>query len=517
MASQLSSPLARIRYYTHFFTVEPFSPRITGILFNYIGEYIEKVWFQERGSKPRLIPGKIYASRTVDNREFRLHMGQLKGFLDALSRHGVDESLIEFVNMERYKPRAYKFKLTPEKTLRDYQMEARDFALDSDDSSFNSSLISIPTGGGKTVVLCSIAEAVGQNVAIAVLPRYMEKWGGDLVENLCLKKKDIMMVTGSKQLKGLIHMAKCGTKPPFVSVLSLVTLQGFFDTYEKDPKLCLEEYGAIPQDIWKLLGIGLVGIDEAHEHLYSVFRLTLHLHGPKFVALSGTMLSEDVFVEKIQKTIFPHSVRYDKVKMKKYIKLIPMAYEFQDIRRSRIRTSSFGRTTYSQVEYEKSIIKNPYTLSNYLAMIKDVVDMGYIDDKKDGDKLAIYCGTIDMCTRVTNYLKSFYKDLDVRRYVEKDPYKNVIEADIRVTTIISAGTALDIPNLTRVISTNNISSHKANYQLLGRLRELKDREVKMYYLYCEQVPKHVQYHQNRMELYEDRVASIHCLKLPHKL
>jgi hypothetical protein len=171
----------------------------------------------------------------------------------------------------------------------------------------------------------------------------MEKWGGDLVENLCLKKKDIMMVAGSKQLKGLIHMAKCGTKPPFVSVLSLVTLQGFFDTYEKDPKFCLEEYGAIPQDIWKLLGIGLVGIDEAHEHLYSVFRLTLHLHGPKFVALSGTMLSEDVFVEKIQKTIFPHSVRYDKVKMKKYIKLIPMAYEFQDIRRSRIRTSSFGK------------------------------------------------------------------------------------------------------------------------------------------------------------------------------
>ena len=866
-STQNIAPLARIRYYTHFFTVEPLSPRVIGVLFNYLQEYIEKVWFQERGSKPRLIPGKVYASRTVDNREFRLHLGQLKGFLDALLRYGVDDSMIESIYMPRYTPKNHKFKLANGRELRDYQLEAREFAINSGDIDFNSSLIAMPTGSGKmaplsslikipggwatmgsmkvgtevvawdgttttvkgvypqgikdnyritfsdgrtaeaggehlwriftadrspvwrvvdtkemmrlktttnsrvhiqlydpkgesdipedlpldpyilglmlgnggmtgigityttqdqctvdkinynlnpfgievvkgvrynyrfrkmkdyqgtemetghmlakikklglyglpsfekkipeiyldasrsqrlalvqglldtdgttgkrgnisfcttsiimarqfqylirslggicymsskiphytyngerkigrrayilsvryktpnelfqverkrqrvsdtnqyseglklrvdkveligqeemqciaidhpdhlyvtndfvvthnTVTLCGVAESIGQNLAIAVLPRYMEKWGGDLVENLALKKKDIMMVSGSKQVKGLIHMVKHGEKPPFATIFSLVTLQNFFDTYEQDPKLCLEEYGCIPQDIWKLLGVGLVGVDEAHEHLYSVFRLTLHLHGPKLVALSGTMLSEDFFIEKIQKTIFPHSVRYDKIKMKKYIKLMPMAYEFADMGRYKIRTSSFGRTTYSQVEYEKSILKNPHLLHNYISMIKDVVDMGYIDGKMEGDKAAIYCGSIEMCTRVTNYLKQCYPKLDVRRYVEQDPYKNVIEADIRVTTIISAGTAVDIPNLRTLINTNNISSQKANIQTLGRLRELKDRDVKMYYLYCEQIPKHVQYHHQRMELYEERVASIHCLKLPHKL
>lgn len=772
----------RIRYYTHFFTVEPLTPRITGVLFNYLQEYVEKVWFQERGSKPRLVPGKVYAGRTQDNREFRLHRGQLKGFIDALMRYGVDDSMVESIYMDRYKPTTYKFRLVNGRVLRDYQLEALGFAVNSGETDFFSSLIAIPTGGGKeqslnslikipggwatmgsmkvgtevtawdgttttvkgvypqgikdnyritfsdgrtaeaggehlwkvyyddkeavitslqirgllsvgkecyiprfipgeeieidlpmaasvigiqlgnvcntedakdrkipveylnasrtqrydllrglmvaghyaesvdyayfrcsseqlakdfqylvrslggmaklsrdelsgiykvdlinpegftfwdwvkphiyntvidaggklqissieligqeemqciaidhpdhlyvtndfvvthnTVTLCGIAESIGQNLAIAVLPRYMEKWGGDLVENLGLKKKDIMMVSGSKQVKGLIHMVKHGSKPPFATIFSLVTLQGFFDLYEQDPKLCLEEYGAIPQDIWKLLGIGLVGVDEAHEHLYSVFRLTLHLHGPKLVALSGTMLSEDHFIEKIQKTIFPHTVRFDKIKMKKYIKLIPLAYEFQDMRRYKIKTSAFGRTTYSQVEYEKSIIKNQLALGNYIAMIKDIVDMGYIDKKMEGDKLAIYCGSIDMCTRVTNHLKRCYPHLDVRRYVEQDPYKNVIEADIRVTTIISAGTAVDIPNLRCLINTNNISSHKANFQVLGRLRELKDRDVKMYYMYCEQIPKHVQYHQQKMEIYEDRVASIHCLKLPHRL
>lgn len=753
---------------------------MVGVLFNYLQEYVEKVWFQERGGKPRLIPGKVYASRTVDNREFRLHLGQLKGFLDALMRYGIDDALIESINMPRYTPKVHKFRLVDGRELRDYQQEALKFATNTSDVDFNSSLIAMPTGSGKcqnlnslvktpggwakmgemhigkeviawdgttckvvgvypqgikeeytvtfedgrkasacgehlwevyhgeveevlttlqiqdllsqgvacsiprfipgeevevddsfsastfgihianmctrqdasercipeeylnlgrtqrydllrglivaghydtgeeiyfqasslqlakdfqylvrslggiarlsesyseqegiilysvhvdklwdwlrhasynkvidqggklritsieyagqaemqcisidhpdrlyvtndfvvthnTVTLCGIAESISQNLAIAVLPRYMEKWGGDLVENLGLKKKDIMMVSGSKQVKGLIHMVKHGTKPPFATIFSLVTLQNYFDTYEQDPKLCLEEYGCIPQDLWKLLGVGLVGVDEAHEHLYSVFRLTLHLHGPKLVALSGTMLSEDIFVEKIQKTIFPHSVRYDKIKMKKYIKLIPMAYEFSDMRRYKIRTSAFGRTTYSQVEFEKSILKIPQLTHNYIAMIKDVLDIGYIDGKMEGDKAAIYCGSIDMCTRVTNYLKQCYPKLDVRRYVEQDPYKNVIEADIRVTTIISAGTAVDIPNLRCLINTNNISSQKANIQTLGRLRELKDRDVKMYYLYCEQIPKHVQYHHQRMELYEERVASIHCLKLPHRL
>lgn len=345
----------------------------------------------------------------------------------------------------------------------------------------------------------------------------MEKWGNDLVDNLGLKPKDIMMVTGNKQVKGLIHLASAGKKPPFATVISLTTLQGFFDLYEQDPKLCLEMYGCIPQDLWRILGTGVVGVDEAHEHIYSVFRLSLYLHGPKLVALSGTMLSENEFIDKIQKTIFPHGIRFNDIKMEKYIKLIPLAYEFANLRKANIRTSEFGRTTYSQTAFEKSIIKNKYVLDNYLEMIKDSVDFLYTDTYQKGDKLAFYAGTIDMCTRITNHLKRCFPKLDVRRYVEDDPYNNVIEPDIRVTTIISAGTAIDIPNLTTVISSVSISSHKANLQLLGRLRKMVGRDVRMGYLYCEQIPKHVQYHQQRMELYEDRVASIKCIKMPHRI
>ena len=73
--------------------------------------------------------------------------------------------------------------------------------------------------------------------------------------------------------------------------------------------------------------------------------------------------------------------------------------------------------------------------------------------------------------------------------IVNDPYENIIEPDIRVTTIISGGTAIDIPNL-RTLILNNIKSPVANLQTMGRLRDLQNRDVKFYYLYSEQIAKH---------------------------
>jgi superfamily II DNA or RNA helicase len=119
-----------------------------------------------------------------------------------------------------------------------------------------------------------------------------------------------------------------------------------------------------------------------------------------------------------------------------------------------------------------------------------------------------------MCTEYTKVLKDRYPDLDVRRYVEDDPYENIIEADIRVTTVQSGGTAIDIPKLRVAIMTVSIDSPVSNLQALGRLRELKDRDVKFYYLYCVQIPKQVQYHRNRKLLFEPKVASVVELHYP---
>jgi superfamily II DNA or RNA helicase len=174
---------------------------------------------------------------------------------------------------------------------------------------------------------------------------------------------------------------------------------------------------------------------------------------------------------------------------------------------------SYGTNSYSHVEFEKSLMNNKECLHNYMLLIDDMVKQGYLDDYQKGDKLVIFAATIKMCDRILHYMKSKYgKTFDIRRYVEDDPYENAIDADIRITTVQSCGTAIDIPKLRVAILTTSIQSPVSNLQALGRLRKLPDRDVKFYYCYCEDIPKHKDYHLKKMELFDDRSASIKELK-----
>ena len=508
-----------ITHYTHFFTIKTTDKNVLNGLYKVVDKYTERVWTEAPNRKPFFLGGNIFAGRVVDNSEFRLLIGQYDEFMRSCMHCGVLPDRFVETHADIYVPQPHDYALTKEKSLYDYQDRARMFSLDAVMKRPFSSLIGMPTGTGKTVTLCSIAASVKKRFAVAVLPKYMEKWGFDIASNLAMDPKEIMLVSGSSSLAGLIELVK--TKPhkaPHTIVLSITTMRLFIEAYSEDPELCAKDYGCIPQDIWSVLGIGLVGIDEAHEHLHEIYTLISHIHGPKLVALSGTMLSERGFESMVQKTIFPYSIRFNDIKMKKYIKAFQLMYSLSKDHFSKIKTTERGRSTYSHTAYEKSIYKHPDLLRNYIQLIKDTIQTEYLDQYKPGDKLAIYASTIHMCSILTNAIKKWVgHKLDVRRYVEKDPYENVIQADIRVTTIIKAGTAIDIPNLRVVITTVSVSSHKSVIQLLGRLRELKDRDTRMYYLYCSQIKKHMEYASSCRDLVQDRVISIKTIKVNQEL
>ena len=97
--------------------------------------------------------------------------------------------------------------------------------------------------------------------------------------------------------------------------------------------------------------------------------------------------------------------------------------------------------------------------------------------------------------------------------MEDDPYENAIEADIRVSTVLSGGTAIDIPNLRTALMTNSIQSPVSNLQALGRLRQLKDRDVTFSYMVNFHIPKQVDYHNRKKELFADRAVSFKELRV----
>ena len=211
--------------------------------------------------------------------------------------------------------------------------------------------------------------------------------------------------------------------------------------------------------------------------------------------------------------MFPHFKRYDKVKMKCYITSHACVYHIMNFAISGIQTTEWGQTMYSQVAFERSILSKRHKKlrEQYLRMIADLTEEAYISRYVEGDKLAIFVGSKAMAEEVVAALKIRYPHLDIRTYLQENDYSDLLDPDIRVTTILSAGTAHDIPNLRSAIMTINIDSPVANLQTFGRLREMKHREkdndVHFYYLYCSSIPKQVEYHENKLKLLADRVLS----------
>lgn len=363
-----------------------------------------------------------------------------------------------------------------------------------------------------TVTACGTAAELGERWIIAVLPKYAKKWAKDLDDNLDVGPKGIMVVEKTTQLRGLIDMCKTqGTKklPPTI-VITLSTLRSFYELYREDADECVENMGCAPWELGRILKAGMLTIDEAHEHINTVFLTSMYLHGLKFVSLSGTMRTEDAFQERVQNIVFPQIKRYTQVKMERYIDVEFISYGFDPQILPRIRYQAFGRTDYNHPTFEASIMKYPAVLNGYLNIITDLLDFDYIP-RRANKRALVFVGTVELADKVLFRLRTKYPHLNIARYcaAQGDKYTDLMTADITVSTLQSSGTAVDIENLISVICTTLVNSSKTNIQCLGRLRKLpNDEKVTMYMPYCRQNPKHLKYMAFRYELFKDITKSI---------
>lgn len=370
-----------------------------------------------------------------------------------------------------------------------------------------------------TFVSLAATSKLTKRTMIIVLPKYLPKWTADVAEILDVKPKEILTIQGGKDLKSMLWLSTEQDIGAKFIVISLTTIQNYYNDF-KDHGKDIEAMGYpySPEEMFKHLGIGTLIFDEVHQHLYGVYRVLLHTHVPKVIALSATLISDDPFIDKMQQIMFPKEIRYNKVPINRYVRVRVYSYGVQDRKTiDKLRTTARGSNTYSHIEYEKSIMKFSPLLNNYLSIVSDILRQNYIDTKEPGDKAIVFAASIAMCNQILHRLKKDYPRLDIRRYVEDDPYENVIEADVRVSTILSAGTAVDIPNLTVAIMTNSVQSPVANLQALGRLRKLKDKEVTFCYIYNYHIKKQTEYHYKKKELFADRAVTIKEFRLDEGL
>lgn len=509
-------PLFRMQVYSHFFKITAINPRVNPVLLKFCSKYAVYTMGKSKRDKPEY---KVFGTRTLDGSEYRFHIGQYEEFIKDITGAYITRDMYLVETMSLYTPCPIETFLKPSWELRDYQLEVVDFITSNELSDLNSRMVALPTGKGKTVCALAAIGKIKTRTLLFILPTYIERWVTDMPNILELTPKDIVTIQGSGQLRSIILSGLDDAITAKFIVLSITTLKNYIKEYERNPRTFIDDegYGCVPDDLCRVLGAGSVIIDETHQHLHGVYKILAYTHIPKVIALSATLISQDPVIGRVQHVMFPKELRFDSVSIEQYIKVYAIYYQFTDFPGARIRVTEHGSNNYSHHAYEKSILKNKKSTQSYLELITYIVQHGFVVNHMEGDKIAIYASSLDMCGIIVEHLKAVYPKYDIRRYAEKDPYENLIDPDIRVTTLGSAGTAHDIAGLRSVLLTTSIKSPESNIQVLGRLRKLKDRDVKFYYIYCEQIPKQVNYHKEKIVLYRDKTASIKELKYPKGL
>lgn len=349
---------------------------------------------------------------------------------------------------------------------------------------------------------------VAMRIGIVVLPVYIDKWIQDVVKLHHATPKDIMVVQGSKSVRGLVAMAKDNELNSKYFIFSSRTLQEYISHYEENPEETVNQYGISPIELFPLLQIGSLLIDETHQQFHAIFKILLHTNVKYQVGLSATLISDDEVVSRVHKVVYTPKNTYDGVELDRYTDVYALSYSMSPDFARHIRTTNYGSNSYSHTAFEQSVIKASQVLRFYEALIDCTLKDFYIDKYETNDKCVIFVATVKLATMLTKRYSTMYPDKVTLRYCEDDPFKHLYEADIIVTTIISAGTAVDIPDLRVVIQSVSVSSPVANIQSLGRLRKLEDgKDTRFCYLYADNIPKQKQYHYRRKELFYDRVAT----------
>lgn len=347
----------------------------------------------------------------------------------------------------------------------------------------------------------SAAEAIvrnGKRFIIFLKPQFIEKWQSDLKKLMNFSDDDLYTAQGSASLMRLIADARAGEIPYKAIIISNKTFQNWLTAYEAEGDALLEKgYDCHPHELMQILKVGVRLIDEVHMDFHLNFKIDLYTHVERSISLSATLISDDPFISSMQSVAYPKYLRYAGLAYDKYVNSFAYLYKLKP--GVQLKTTEHGSGgKYSHHAFEKSLYKSSTLMASFLGMVETLTKRHFLNREgiKKGDRCLIYVSSIQFATDMVEYLLKKFKGLDIRRYVEDDPYENLMEAEICVSTVGSAGTGHDIDRLMTVILTTAISSSSSNIQGFGRLRNIPG-QTEFIYLTCVDIEKHVMYHDKK--------------------
>lgn len=449
---------------------------------------------------------RVFAGAAKDRSFFHFHRNQLKDIVGRLQQAGVTTNEIHIVKYDLYTPVRPAFRYHDKRTPKDYQAPIIEYAVGPG----KTKIVTLPPGQGKTFIALRAIKELGVRTFFCIQPKYQKKWIIDAKEAFDLKPGELITVKGSKQLKQLIALGKAGELDAQIIICSNKTFHMYLKDYESTSgNLKRTGYDCPPHEFYQTLGVGLKVVDEVHESFHLNFRQDVYTHVPMTLSLSGSLEPDDPFLKTMVRIVFPLNERISSKEKNDHTVAKALFYSIKDVDE---RTSYINPTLdmYSHIRFEQSIMKRKRLLAAYLGMVSDIFLNQYELRKQRGQKCLIFFATVEMVQLATDYLKRGFGHLNISRYVGGDDYEEMLESEVVVSTIKSCGTAIDIPNLFTVILTDALGSRQANLQVAGRLRELKNYPgtyPEFLYLVCQDIGKHVEYHNKKRQILSDSVRS----------
>lgn len=501
------APRARIEVWSHGCRISHFGAEVRTMMIdlcrNHWAEYgLVKVG---RFKTERKIK-KVYVGTTRDRSVFHFHRNQFDLVLHRLMKMNVGLEKLDIIYHEMYEPVKVEHPLVDTRPPREKQLPIIDYLIAPPDPKYApSKVVTLQTGGGKTYLSLYSLRKIGYRAAIILKGMYIDKWIGDIEEAYGKEKGALMVIRGMPQLRAALEMASRGTFNPRVVVISHTTMRMYLDYYEQHG---VDDFLPVaPMDFYKHLGVGVRLIDEVHQEFHCNFRQDLYTHIPLTVSLSATLEPDQKFTEEMYRVVWPVGTWAPEMEYHRFIAVKALWYRIREP--GKYRWLNFMRQ-YNHTELEKSIMKNPQGLGNYTDMIMDIIEIAFIRKMEKGQKMMIFVATVQMATLLADMLATRYPHLLVNRYVSEDEYEDLVAADLSVTTLQSAGTAVDVPNLRITLMTTALSSKQSNIQVLGRTRPLKgwpDVTPEFYFLSCYDIDKHVQYAKEKRDKLAGKVLT----------
>lgn len=452
---------------------------------------------------------RVYAAKGKDWSYLRLHRNCLPMFLRYMeSLGGLGQYTLKYIDLD-LGARA-NLPVVTAKQPREIQPEIIQYIC----AEGSTKTVPIQTGKGKTLCSLLAISQIGRRTGILIKPMYVQRWCGDIDSKnddpiLGLRAgKDYYVVSGSKNLAGLIQMARQGTLTADLIIFSNKTMALYFEAYEQNDQTLMELYDCPPWELFQLLQIGVLIRDEVHQDFHFNFKSDLYLHVAKTINLSATLESDNQQTEKMYELMLPKLGRAYAGQYDKYIDVTALFYGLKE--NSRIRWTYPRQSMYSHIAFEYSLIKDKKSLASWLSFMRAFVLEKFLPLKQDGDRLLIFSASVEMCTTLADHLQASFENLTVFRYVADDEYEGILDADIIVSTVLSAGTAVDIPGLIVTNMTCALGTKQGNLQCLGRLRKPRNYPEKIphfYYMSCADIPKHMEFHHRKVETFKGKVLS----------